>query len=132
MVQLAVLAFLLLAPILGVSVGRWLLRRYPQKRWPWVAVAVLALTAVAVCVRASFAYPGPQDYPAWSVPWAVRATGLFVITLPVWVSLAALLVLPRIWDRRNPFIAAIAGYLSFAAVLILGIIVGCNQAGACL
>ncbi len=128
---LALIAFVLLTPIIGIAIGRWSLRRYPRRRRSVVAFAVLALAAVAACVSLSFLYPGPKQYLAWSYPWAVRQTGLFVVTLPIWVSLAAFHLPPPAPGRRNVIIAAIAGYLSLIVTVPCLVIVGCNQAGAC-
>src|SRR3546814_16641551 len=90
------LLVLALSPLVGVAIGLWLRRRFPQSRWLVLFSVTMEILVVAACVYISSLYPGPEgQYIPGSSAWSVRARYfmlrvLFVGTLPVWVSLGDL------------------------------------------
>lgn len=121
---------LLLAPIVGVVAGHKLVQRAPKIRWGIFAGAVLALGAALLVTKLSFLYTGPRTYPAWTTAWLVQRSSLVLFTAPAWVSLAIFQAL-AVKLRYRTWMALTIGYLSILPTLVLLMVVGCNQTGAC-
>src|SRR3546814_14841972 len=106
------LLVLALSPLVGVAIGLWLRRRFPQSRWLVLFSVTMEILVVAACVYISSLYPGPEgQYIQGSFAWSVREryfmlSGIFVGTLPVWVALGAFNFFPV---SAQPRCAAIVG-----------------------
>ena len=130
---------LALSPLVGVAIGLWLRRRFPQTRWLVLFCVAMEILVVAACVYISSIYPGPEgQYIQGSFAWSVREkffmpSGIFVGTLPVWVALGTFNLFPGAAQSRcAAIVAALAGYLSTPITFGLLLAIGCNHAGACL